>query len=51
MSQLLPDVKEDMVICHQQMNKRLGPREKVSSASSNTGNYGWIVLKRLPGVC
>jgi len=25
--------------------------ETVSSASSNTGNYGWRVLKRLPGVC
>ena len=50
MSQKMPNMKEDMVMCHQQMNKRLGPREMVSSASSNTGNYGWRVLKRLPGV-
>ena len=51
MSQQMPDVKEDMVMCHQQRNTHLDPRETVSSASSNIGNYGWRVLKRLPGVC
>jgi hypothetical protein len=40
--QHIPDEKEDMLMCHQQKNTRLGLRGTTSFASSNTKSWYWV---------